>query len=208
MAFNFPNSPTLGQQVPNTASGQTFTWTGVSWDTSPVTGSQAITASFAQTASILTTRPTAEFRRTQVLNLPLTTDTLIQWNVADVATIPQLSTPSGQIINDSTRTRTFIFDFQCGAKLTNTGFTINEHNIFLTKNGLPNQTNRVAEFVIQPVNSAFAVHRLSAVVTMAPNDIIRCYEYVTATGATTWISSGNEFGYASDYSTRLKITEI
>jgi hypothetical protein len=133
---------------------------------------------------------------------------LIGWNISDVNTISDFSYNTGIFTNTSTRTRTFIVDYQCGAKLTNTGFTINEHNIFLTKNGLPNQTNRVAELVIQPVNNAFAVHRLSAVITMAPNDTIRCYEYVTATGATTWIASGNEFGYANDYSTRLKITEL
>jgi hypothetical protein len=53
MAFNFPNSPTIGQQVPNTSSGQTFTWDGTSWNTSPVTSSQSITSSFATTASFV-----------------------------------------------------------------------------------------------------------------------------------------------------------
>jgi hypothetical protein len=53
MAFQFPNNPTIGQQVPNTASGQTFTWGGTSWNTAPVTSSQAITSSFATTASFV-----------------------------------------------------------------------------------------------------------------------------------------------------------
>jgi hypothetical protein len=53
MAFQFPNSPIIGQQLPNTSSGQTFTWDGTSWNTSPVTSSQAITSSFATTASFV-----------------------------------------------------------------------------------------------------------------------------------------------------------
>jgi hypothetical protein len=61
MAFQFPNTPTLGQQVPNTASGQTFTWTGTSWDTSPVTSSQAITSSFSTTSITASFAQTANF---------------------------------------------------------------------------------------------------------------------------------------------------
>ena len=68
MAFNFPNNPILGQQVPNTASGQTFTWTGTSWDTNPVTSSQSITSSFTTTASFAQTASSVQ----NIIRLPST----------------------------------------------------------------------------------------------------------------------------------------
>jgi alpha-tubulin suppressor-like RCC1 family protein len=58
MAFQFPNSPTVGQTVNNTSSGQVLTWDGSAWNTAPVTSSQAITSSFS------TTSVTASFAQT------------------------------------------------------------------------------------------------------------------------------------------------
>lgn len=52
MAINFPNSPTIGQQVTNSTSGVTYTWSGTTWQPSPIIPTQAISASLALNANV------------------------------------------------------------------------------------------------------------------------------------------------------------
>jgi hypothetical protein len=151
------------------------------------------------------TPPTREYRRSQTFNLPNASDTIISWDILDTDSIQNLTQASGVITNTANYTRTFIFDYQAGA---GTSSNIIEHNIFITKNGTPTGVNRIATNVINPVNNASAIHRLSATITMAPNDTIRCYEYVTSVSAGVWQASPGIFGNDAGRTTRLKITEL
>lgn len=177
--------------------------------TGSITGSLFGTASFAMTASLMTARPQLLFRRTLTTGLPLTTDTLINWDITDVTnTISGLTHSAGVFTNTSARTLTVIVEFQGAARTTNTAINLVEHNLFITYNGTPTGANRIAETVTSPVNNWPSLQRLTTVLHLNPSDTFRCYQYVTAAGATTWIASGNEFGYDNNFSTRIKVTEI
>jgi hypothetical protein len=204
MALVFPSSASLNQTY-QSGSSAVYQYNGQFWTvvTPPTT-----TASFSNTGSSMVTRPQIAFRKTQQNSIALSTDTVVNWDISDFNTISDLSYSSGVFTNTAARQRTFIVDYQAGIRLTNIAFNIVEHNTFIAYNGTVSNTNRIAETVVAPVGNWSHLHRVSTVVHLSQNDTIRCYEYVTATGATTFILSGNEYGYSADYSTRLKITEL
>jgi hypothetical protein len=176
-----------------------------------VSSSFAVTASFATTANILTTRPTLEFRRSLLGSLPLTTDLPILWDqtVLNIGTLIgsrlsyNINDNNGRFTNISGRTLTVQVDFQGCAVSQNGSMNLVEHNLFIVKN-----TNRIATFCTLPVGALFAIGRVNSVITLAPNEFFICYQYVTATGSTTWQTSDAYFGYTQGHSTRLKVTEI
>jgi hypothetical protein len=210
MPLIFPSSASLNQTY-QSGSSAVYQYNGQFWTvvTPPTTiFATAITASFSNTGSSMVTRPQIAFRKTQQNSIALNTDTLVNWDISDFNTISNLSYSSGVFTNTAARQRTFIVEYQAAVRLTDIAFNIIEHNIFITYNGTPLSTNRIAETVVSPVSNWAHLHRLSTVVHLNQNDTIRCYEFVTSAGATTFILSGNEYGYFANHSTRLKITEL
>jgi hypothetical protein len=180
--------------------------------TSGTTWTNSGTLVSAPTGTFINVTPNAgttpgirEYRRSQQFNLSNSTDVLIDWDILDTDSIQNLTEVSGVFTNTANYTRTFIFDYQAGA---GTSSNIIEHNLFITKNGTPTGANRIAANVINPVNNALALHRCTATITMAPNDTIRCYEYVTSVNAGVWQTSPGIFGMDAGRTTRLTITEI
>jgi len=51
MAFQFPNTPLVGDTILNPTSSQFYTWNGIAWVQYPVTASQAVTSSYSLTSS-------------------------------------------------------------------------------------------------------------------------------------------------------------
>lgn len=51
MAINFPNTPTIGQQITGSAPNIFYTWDGTAWTNTPISASIALTASITTTLS-------------------------------------------------------------------------------------------------------------------------------------------------------------
>jgi hypothetical protein len=177
---------------------------GTTWTNSSTIVSAPTGTFINVTPNAGTTPAVREYRRSQTSGFATGTSVIIDWDITDTNSIENLTEVSGVITNTANYTRTFTFDFQSGV---NSSTTITEHTMWLSKNGIATNTNRVASDTINPVSNNAVVKRLSATVTLAPNDTIRCYVFASTT-AGTWTVSPFIFGIQDNYSTRLNITEI
>jgi hypothetical protein len=177
---------------------------GTTWTNSSTTVS-APTGTFINVIPNAGTTPAVrEYRRSQTSGFATGAMVIVSWDIQDINSIDNLTHASGVFTNTANYTRTFTFDYQSAI---NSSTTITEHTMLLSKNGTPTNTNRVASDTINPVSNTAVLKRLSATVTLAPNDTIRCYVFASTT-AGLWTVSPFIFGVQDSYSTRLTITEL
>jgi len=171
-----------------------------------VTGSLFVNGGSVNTYPSGSTSRTQEYLRTRLISLSDSTDTLINWDNVIVDTISSdLVHSEGVFTNQSGRNKTFMVDYQSAVASTT---NITELRIYVTLNGTPTTTNRIATQIGTDYGVARGLESLSKVVTMAPNDTLRFYTFATTTTAANWELSSAVFGIAAGDSTRLKITEL